>query len=134
MPSHGKNGDNMKDHELDRIMSDDDVIPSAGFAMSVMRAVRRETAAPPAIEFPWARALPVFACVAISFVFCFVLLVRQALGSGHAPPTLAPSISDIAGTYGIGWIALALALTFLSVKLPFLILRARRRARHFLAV
>src|SRR5476651_269789 len=109
LQSHGKSGGKMNDHELDVIMTEEKIIPSAGFVMSVMGAVRRDAVAPPAIEFPWARALPAFACVAISFVLCFALLIQHAVGPGHDPSTLSPSIAAIANTYGIGWIALALA-------------------------
>ena len=45
--------------EMDRILSgEDEILPSSGFTVSVMDAVRREAAAPPPIPFPWKRALP----------------------------------------------------------------------------
>ena len=39
--------------EFDRIMSEEEILPSSGFAASVMEAVRREAVAPPPIPFPW---------------------------------------------------------------------------------
>lgn len=124
----------MKDDELDGIMNEEEITPTAGFVLSVMGAVRRDAVAPPAIEFPWGRALPAFAVLATSFVLCFVLLIREALGDQPAHPALNASIVGVATTYGIGWIALALALTFVSVKLPSLILAKNSRSRHFLTV
>ncbi len=45
--------------EINRILSrEDEILPSSGFTVSVMDAVRREAAAPPPIPFPWKRALP----------------------------------------------------------------------------
>ena len=39
--------------EIDRILSrEDEILPSSGFVVSVMEAVRREAAAPPPIPFP----------------------------------------------------------------------------------
>ncbi len=57
-------------NEFDRIMSEEEILPSSGFAASVMDAVRREAAAPPPIPFPWKRALPgaVFAAATLIVV------------------------------------------------------------------
>jgi len=44
--------------DFDRVMSEEEILPSSGFAASVMEAVRREAAAPPPIPFPWKRGLP----------------------------------------------------------------------------
>jgi len=52
--------ENMKDDDIDRILfQQDEIVPSSGFAASVMDAVRREASAPPPIPFPWKRALPI---------------------------------------------------------------------------
>ena len=49
----------MSGDDLDQILSEeDDILPSSGFASSVMDAVRCEASAPPPIPFPWTRALP----------------------------------------------------------------------------
>ena len=49
----------MSDSDMDRILlKHDEILPSSGFAASVMEAVRREASAPPPIPFPWRRALP----------------------------------------------------------------------------
>jgi hypothetical protein len=53
----------MIDEELDRLLSEEpEIEPSAGFAMSVMKAVRTEAATPPPISFPWFCAAPLVAC------------------------------------------------------------------------
>ena len=58
MKSGNGNTGNDED-EMDRILSrEDEILPSSGFAVSVMEAVRREAAVPPPIAFPWKRALP----------------------------------------------------------------------------
>jgi hypothetical protein len=49
----------MMTDEIDRILlHEEEILPSSGFAVSVMEAVRREAAAPQPIPFPWKRALP----------------------------------------------------------------------------
>ena len=49
----------MKPDDLDPWLVDDDaIVPSSGFTASVMEAVEREASMPPAIPFPWKRALP----------------------------------------------------------------------------
>ena len=66
-------GNGMED-ELDRMLSTrDEIVPSSGFVMSVMDAVRHEAAVSeptplPPIAFPWLRALPIFAALAAVLV------------------------------------------------------------------
>ena len=63
----------IENDEIDRALSrEDDILPSSGFAASVMDAVRREVAAPPPIPFPWKRALP--GLVVAGVVLAVVLL------------------------------------------------------------
>jgi hypothetical protein len=82
----------MSDDDLDRLLSEkDDIVPSSGFASSVMDAVRREATAPPPIPFPWKRALPgvVGAAAGLAWVLvCVVSLVRAAAGKQVAPAQL----------------------------------------------
>jgi hypothetical protein len=74
----------MSHDEIDRILSDEEeLLPSSGFASSVMDAVRREAAAPPPIPFPWKRALPGLVVAAMTLVFAAwvsVLVAQQAGG------------------------------------------------------
>ena len=57
----------MEHDDLDRFLSDDEIVPSSGFAARVMDAVRAEASAPPAIPFPWLRALPGIVAMAVAF-------------------------------------------------------------------
>ena len=49
----------MNDDDLDSmLMEREEIVPSSGFAASVMEAVKQEAAAPAPIPFPWKWALP----------------------------------------------------------------------------
>ena len=126
--------------EITRILSrEDEILPSSGFAVSVMDAVRREAAAPPPIPFPWKRALPglvvggfVLAMVFVTVVAATVQLVRSAT-SGHFSISLPRWLTPILGLglqrnleIAAGWTVLALLVTFVSVKLSMRL--ASRRA------
>lgn len=126
----------MRDHELDRILSEnDEIVPSSGFVRNVMEGVRMEASAPPPIPFPWLRALP---GMVVSILFlaavCVTAVLRRGLPRAHQVP--GPSIftrlmSDLAGLLsaanvgGLGWILLALLLTLASVKVSLRLGRAR---------
>ena len=58
----------MERDDFDRFLSKDEIVPSSGFVARVMDAVRVEAAAPPAIPFPWSRALPGLVATAATFV------------------------------------------------------------------
>ncbi len=117
------------DDELDRILSEDEeVLPSSGFAASVMEAVRREASTPPPIPFPWKRALPGLAAAGLALVLGLVQASAAGPG-GAAPPRLAPWLSSLlpvlqAVVAGGGhWTALALLLTYASVRLSMRLAR-----------
>jgi len=63
--------------DLDRaLLADHDaILPSSGFADSVMAAITREAAVPAPIAFPWKRALPGLAAVAAVGAILLVALV-----------------------------------------------------------
>jgi hypothetical protein len=123
----------MKDQELDRIFSRDaDLVPSSGFASAVMDAVRDEASAPPPIPFPWKRALPGIAAWALALAFLFVAVFRQSAQDAPASSAgakflaaLAPALRA-AQAVGAGWIAAALLLSYVSVKLALLFARVGR--------
>jgi hypothetical protein len=120
-------GGNMKDDELDRMLSKQgDIQPSSGFAASVMEAVRNEAAAPPPIPFPWKRALPVLLLAAVTLIVVVAVGVEAVVNvtRGAAASELAPSSWSLflpLAQGGIGtqvsWTAAALLGAFLSVKL-----------------
>ena len=106
--------------ELDRILSTErSVTPSPDFAHSVMRAVRHEATAPPAIPFPWRRMMPIIAAAAV--------LIVAVLFSLPYSPTAGPSpIADSAtmrqllaafATLPIGYLTAALIGSLVTVRL-----------------
>lgn len=67
--------------ELDRILLEEDaLLPSSGFALSVMDAIEEQARQPQAIPFPWKQALPGLAAFVI-FVVMLVRLVPSAMRS-----------------------------------------------------
>jgi hypothetical protein len=71
----------MKHDELDRALAnlsnDDAILPSSGFAASVMDAVRREALAPPPLPFPWKRALPCFAACILGVIALLIMSIAS---------------------------------------------------------
>jgi len=113
---------------LDRILSaEDQIVPSSGFAASVMDAVRREAATPPPIPFPWKRALPglVLGIVALAGLLVAGFAPRTPENAPAAPSAFsltqlltAARIAALRAD-GAGWIALALLLTLAAVLFSF---------------
>jgi hypothetical protein len=117
----------MSHDEIDRILSrEEEILPSSGFATSVMDAVRSEAAVPPPIPFPWNRAMPLLAAAGAAIVVVVVVAVegiaqlsRGGTGSpsaGEWMPTLLPFVNATVIS-AAGWVLLALALSFASVAL-----------------
>jgi hypothetical protein len=113
----------MRHDDLDRILStEQESIPSSGFVLSLMDAVRHEAAAPPPIPFPWKRALPGLSAVGLALVSVFIMGMTLFIGGTASLPLPARLPSEFAlisgwKTVGAGWIALELVLSFASVKL-----------------
>ncbi len=115
----------MEHDEIDRILSrEEEILPSSGFAVSVMDAVRREAAAPPPIPFPWKRALPGLVVAGLVLVLALVagIVVIAQLGRASVPQFSMPLPSALTPfqqnvEYAAIWTALALLVTFVSVKL-----------------
>jgi hypothetical protein len=116
----------IREEEIDRILSrEDEMLPSSGFAVSVMDAVRREAAAPPPIPFPWKRALPGLAVGSLVLALILGAIVRAIAQVDKAPtPQLSmsmPSVMPSIFNGGLGsaaiWTALALLVALVSVKL-----------------
>jgi hypothetical protein len=112
--------------EIDRILSrEDEILPSSGFTVSVMDAVRREAAVPSPIAFPWRRALPglIIGGVALAVVLVtgVVALARSARTSAAAQfsmplPSVMPSIFGGGLESAAIWTGLALLMAFVAVK------------------
>jgi hypothetical protein len=125
-----KNND-QGDAELDRFLSETEILPSSGFTASVMDAVRREAAAPPAIPFPWKRALPgIIAGGAMLGAVLIVTLVQLARGGPATPlppawDTALHSIQETTLRLGGPWIALALLVSLACMKFAALFVPRR---------
>jgi len=110
--------------ELDQILSEkDEIVPSSGFVQGVMDAVQREAAAPAPIPFPWKHALPGLAISAVAFISLLVVgieIFSSGTRTASVTPALPPSWVSIFGTSKVqdaGWIAMALVLSFVSIKI-----------------
>jgi hypothetical protein len=105
--------------EFDRIMSEDEILPSSGFAASVMEAVRREAAAPPPIPFPWKRALPgaVFAAATLIGILaiCTIDLFSSSFAQGQ--PVLVSTWQLLFQVHS-QWVLLGLAVVLAGWKMP----------------
>lgn len=115
------------ENEIDRILSrEDEILPSSGFAVSVMAAVRSEAAAPLPIPFPWKRALPglVIGGIALTGVLVAGIVAIVQLGKASTTAQLSTSLPSVmppifhGGTESAAiWTAMALLMTLVSVKL-----------------
>ena len=113
----------MINDELESALSrEEEILPSSGFTVSVMDAVRREALTPAPIPFPWKRALPgMMAAVAVfvSTIFAALNYLRTSGGGVDSAPYVAPAKRFIEASlhYGAGWIVLALILSITSIAL-----------------
>jgi hypothetical protein len=117
----------MNHDEIDRVLSrEEEILPSSGFAASVMEAVRREAAAPAPITFPWKRALPgvvlaglTVALVAVVLVAWMVQLGREGSSPQLSADWISASLPFVKAnlTSAAGWTLAVLALSLASVML-----------------
>jgi hypothetical protein len=112
----------MIESEIEQILAtEEELIPSSGFAASVMERVREEAAAPAPIPFPWARVLPGILLIAGVFAWGTFELGRPGAPGLGLPspswltqPTQHLSSSVVASVESAGWVALALGASLLS--------------------
>jgi hypothetical protein len=114
-----------QDGDIDRVLlQEETVLPSSGFAGSVMDAVRREAAAPSPIPFPWKWALPgmivggLAAMVVAFIVFPFIGQSSKAASSQLFPLTVPsmPSLFNGGLESAAIWTGLSLLLALISVR------------------
>jgi|SRR6185503_20108264 len=114
----------MNDHELERILSEEEILPSSGFAASVMDAVLREKQTPAPIPFPWQRALPgmIAAALTVAMAVAAILLFLTSGNTSTATPAWANGVSSwlsqLVANPVFRATALALVLSFFSVVIP----------------
>ena len=114
----------MRHDDLDRILyKEQEIMPSSGFVASVMDAVRREKIAPPPIPFPWRPALPGLFAAGITLISALVAggtLFIHETATQPLPVQLPSTFAVILAGWnslGASWIALALVVSGVSVKL-----------------
>ena len=120
--------------EINSILSrEDEILPSSGFTVSVMDAVRREAASPPPIPFPWKRALPGLAVAGLALVLILIRVIAAIAQLGKAttpplsmsmPPVPPPIFHGGLGSAAI-WTMLALLLALVSVRLSMRVASGR---------
>ena len=107
----------LTDPEFDAALlnESDTILPSSGFADSVMAAVREQASAPPPIPFPWKRALPGFAAAVLAIGALVATLVSTLLATLHAgldtglsPAARTATLSPAVGIRQAGMLAAAL--------------------------
>lgn len=108
----------MNHRQIDHVLRcDAEILPSSGFATSVMDAVRHEASAPPPIPFPWKRALPgmLIAGGALIYALIQMLIQIRSAPNGQGAQTMWLSqiehVIRLASNLQIGWLGLAALLT-----------------------
>jgi hypothetical protein len=111
--------------EIGHILAgEEELMPSSGFAASVMEQVRQEAALPAPLPFPWKRAIPLLVLVSGGIVWSTVEVVRiglpglglTALGQSAQSWLILPPLSGnlVHSLEQAGWVALALGISLLS--------------------
>lgn len=120
--------DSLHDVLAKEFSASEDIVPSAGFATSVMDAVHREAAIPPPIPFPWKWALP---GAVVCLAFMVVLIAKgihaafaasasaAALPVGHLPAWII-GLAAVPTPIWLGaeWALLALGVSLLAAWIP----------------
>ncbi|HLY41291.1 MAG TPA: hypothetical protein VKR52_08755 [Terracidiphilus sp.] len=104
----------MKRDKLDEILAtEDEMVPSSGFAAAVLQKICDEAATPAPIPFPWKRALPGMVLAAAAMGYAGFELVRTEwgqMGNVQAVQVHLPTVSSSL-VHDAGWAALALAMS-----------------------
>jgi len=114
----------MRNDDLDRILCEEEILPSSGFVGSVMEAVQGELEAPP-IPFPWKRALP---GLALACLLIFPVLIMSLQGSATAWSFTAELPILKLGTAmftALSWVIFALTLTLSLIILSLRLTRLK---------
>ncbi len=108
--------------EIDRILSDEQVVrPSHDFASRVMASVREEAAVPPPIEFPWKRFLPGLG-VALALTFATFIGMSQNSRAGAEPIDVTAWLEVLATPTGQG-LAIATVAVLASLAIAWFAVR-----------
>jgi len=114
---NAKMGPDANRDAIDRILAtDEEIVPSSGFLAVAMEGVREETAMPGRIPFPWGRAIPGILLVAGVLGWGAWKAVHNGLPAARQGLLNLPTLSPVAvrGLEDVGWVVLALAVSFCS--------------------
>jgi hypothetical protein len=116
----------MTDDDIESMLAhDDDILPSSGFEVSVMEAVRQDAASPPPLAFPWGRALP---CMFSLLAALGVTIWTWAGRSNTADALFDGALRELPGIGtrpAIQWVTIAVVATIMSVFLSLRLMRGR---------
>ncbi len=102
----------MNHDELDCGLSQaDDIVPSSGFSVSVMRRIESEAGALPPIPFPWLRAWP-----GICLALASLVLLATAASNSRAHSVAVPALFWALGSALVA--VASLTLVFIAAKRP----------------
>jgi hypothetical protein len=109
----------MTNERIDEILgTEPELVPSSGFAASVMERVRQEAAAPPPIPFPWKRAVPGFVVAGGVLGWGAVEVVRFAgpalMELRRAPAHLTANAAMARPVEQAVWVVAALAVSLVT--------------------
>ena len=104
--------------EFDRIMQEEEILPSSGFAASVMEAVRREAAVPPPIPFPWKRALPGALFAAATLIGILAVCMIKLFDSNSLAQPVSGSPWELLLQAHAQWVLLGLVAVLALWKTP----------------
>lgn len=118
----------LTDAEIDRAFASgrDGLLPSSGFAASVMAAIAHDAAAPAPIPFPWKRALPGAIAVVVVLSLLVAVLISMAVSAPAASvapvqadaldsAALLPFLHSTQGTNIVVWTAVTIAAFIVSL-------------------
>jgi hypothetical protein len=103
--------------DLDRtLLSEEPLSPSPGFLPAVMRAVRRQTEAPPPLPFPWRRAAATASACALALATILTLSPSGPVAATRAVSDMARAVAGSVPAARLGELALALLASLLAVR------------------
>ena len=113
--------------EIGRILAgEEELMPSSGFAASVMDRVRQEAVLPAPIPFPWMKVIPILVLASGGVVWSAVEMIRiglpalsqfwlsQFAQSWWTTPLPPLSANQVRALEQAGWVALALGTSLVS--------------------
>src|SRR5262245_27566781 len=114
----------MERDDLDRFLTDDEIVPSSGFVARVMDAVRAEAGALPAIAFPWWRALPGIVAVAVTVVAIVASFFSWWRTAIETTAPSAPTLVTLPGAT-VAWLFVALLVCAVPVMVSLRLTRGQ---------